>query len=126
MNGKNNKNGLAPMEMESMRPMTVQTSAAPSSSLSNTLKQLGMLIRLYMEAYPAITGAIFLLAVGLGFFVMMELFLRNPLTRNEMVDANYAELDSHYNFKAASIHHWCLWVSRVSRVELPLPLPTTI
>lgn len=74
----------------------------------NQCEQLAVLVRLYLEYYPKLTAGIgIILALMLAVWIIPN--LRSPVTRNRL-SQSYAEISLEYDFKAAQIKHWCLWV----------------
>ena len=96
---------ISPMEMEGLQPMPVR-----SSTKQHPIDQLWMLIKLHLEYYPKIAASIGFILLGLFFYFFVN-SLRTPVSRHTLHHGEYTKIDQHYNFKAAQIDHWCLWVS---------------
>lgn len=101
------ESNMVAMEMESLHPgsTTVRTNSKPPASF---LSNLWMLIRLHIESHPQIFSIVGLLGLAFFMYVAVE-YSRPPLERHK-VTGDYSVLKMNYDFKAAQIDHWCLFV----------------
>ena len=106
---------VEPLEVESLNPKSKTTvSAAAPPPTASFLERGWTLLKLYMEYYPKITAVVVFLLIGVVMSITIP-NLRKPVTRNRL-EHDYSHIARHYDFKAAQIDHWCLWVSAIFRL----------
>jgi hypothetical protein len=102
------------MEMESLHPQgqSVRQSSQQQQNSSmmsmHPLTSLWMLIKMHLEYYPKISSLLGITLLGLFMYLAVEAS-KPPLSRHKLAH-DYTNIDAAYNWKAAQIDHWCLFV----------------
>jgi hypothetical protein len=114
---------IVAMEMESLHPsgggqQSVRRQNRQSSSSSSQqssgeyrmhpLTSLWMLIKLHLEYYPKISSIVGISLLAFLMYLAVEAS-KPPLARHKLTH-DYTDIDAAYNWKAAQIDHWCLFV----------------
>lgn len=121
-NSDHSNNHIVAMEMESLntghqsvRQSSRQQNQSYYSSSSgggfnvHPLTSLWMLIKMHLEYYPKISSILGITLLGFLMYLAVEAS-KPPLSRHKLAH-DYTDIDKAYNWKAAQIDHWCLFVS---------------
>ena len=104
----NDTNEMLSMEMESLHPGSTTVRKRQTQPSDHPLSQLWLLIKLHIESYPKIFSTVGL--VALAFLMYMAVEWSKPSLSRHKVSMDYSDISLDYNFRAAQIDHWCLFV----------------
>jgi hypothetical protein len=102
---------IEPLEMEQLHPRPSAQAVRSQHhhhQIPGKCRTGCMLLKMYMEVYPLVFALVFFSMLLLSILVLVENIMPSHRHRHEL-SHDYSNIDSHYNFRAAQIDHWCLF-----------------